>query len=161
MDTTSHHVVFDLFAKGYDGGPDFVARLKFALVAILVGLLVTLWSRMTRRRIPWVLVLGLTGVGTARVVAQLAITYSQYELLREAVRKGEYTTVEGRVTDFQAGDTHIPESFRVSGHQYTYYSSRLSVAFNRDSARDGPIRNGRRVRLTDVNGSIVRLELFP
>jgi hypothetical protein len=90
------------------------------------------------------------------------VGYSERNWLRNRLRNGEYTQVEGHVQDFIPGDRqgHREESWSVrsKGETYTYrYRTPDQVPGFHQSA--GPIREGQRVRIADVDGYIARLEI--
>jgi hypothetical protein len=90
------------------------------------------------------------------------IEYSGRERLVSAIRRGDSVLVEGRVAGFVPGDSgaHTDESWRVeapgSAHYYRYSRSSYEPGFHQSA---GPVRAGQRVRVTDVDGQIARLEI--
>lgn len=82
--------------------------------------------------------------------------------LREALETGDYTVVEGQVTDFVRGDRggNREERFTVMSegrrYGYEYSSANLKPGFHESH---GPIRDGLQVRISDVDGYIARLEI--
>ena len=91
----------------------------------------------------------------------LASLYAEYRGRRERLRRGEFEVVGGVVQNFTPGDTmrHVAERFEVAGHAYSYPPYVMTVAFHRTVERGGPIREGLRVRIADVDGKIARLEV--
>ena len=89
--------------------------------------------------------------------------YAEYAGLRSALRTGSYLTVEGVVTEFVPGrsDGHPAESFVVNGHRYEYSPYIVTSGFSQIQSHGGPIREGLRVRIADVDGTIARLEVAP
>jgi hypothetical protein len=90
------------------------------------------------------------------------VDWSGKDRLRTALESGEYTVVEGAVTEFERGDRggHSDERFTVisSGRPYTYAyrSSHAEPGFHESH---GPIREGMHLRIADVGGYIARLEV--
>lgn len=89
-------------------------------------------------------------------------TYLHFENLRDALRRGEYSIAEGRVTDF------IPtpyggkdrESFNVGERHFSYSSYDLTKGFNQTRDKGGPLREGLQVRISYVDDdTIVRIEV--
>jgi hypothetical protein len=54
---------------------------------------------------------------------------------------------------------HAMESFEVAGHCYSYSDYVVVAGFNNTQSHGGPIRNGLRVRIADIDGQIARLEV--
>lgn len=87
--------------------------------------------------------------------------FLEHARVRRALERGDYTVVEGTVTEFARGDRggHRDERFSVrSGgriHTYRYRSSMGAPGFHQSH---GPVRAGLRVRIADVDGAIARLE---
>jgi hypothetical protein len=105
------------------------------------------------------LVLG--GCGMAIFIWRDIVDQQAY--FRDALRAGRYTLVEGRVQNFVPGGAgcHPKEEFDVGGHHYWYSACSLSSAFQQTAGESGPVRDGVRVRIADVDGNIVRLEIAP
>jgi hypothetical protein len=107
------------------------------------------------------------GLRIAAVFAGMAVItglleFSENAGVRRALERGDYTVVEGTVQGFEPGDRggHRDEQFSVrSGgriHTYRYRSSQGRPGFHQSH---GPIREGLRVRIADVDGAIARLEI--
>ena len=85
--------------------------------------------------------------------------------VRYRLNHGDYTVVEGVVSDFVPGDWtgHRHELWRVrSEHRdywYTYSKSIITSGFRQTQEEGGPIHNGVRVRIADMDGLIARLEV--
>jgi hypothetical protein len=106
-------------------------------------------------------------VALAAFAAAVAVGWLEltaHARFRGALDRGEYTTVEGRVFNFKQGDRggHRDERFSVrsSGrvHTYRYRHSRPEPGFHQSH---GPVHEGIRVRIADVDGAIARLEIAP
>jgi len=101
---------------------------------------------------------------TAAVVTTL-VTVGSTLRVRYRLDHGDYTVVEGVVSDFVPGDWigHRHELWRVrSGDKdywYTYSKSIITSGFRQTQEEGGPIRNGVRVRIADMDGLIARLEV--
>jgi hypothetical protein len=87
--------------------------------------------------------------------------FLEYRSLTIRLNAGQYTVVEGVISDFHAmpSEGHGSERFVVSGHRYEYSDYVLAAGFNTTSRSGGPARNGLRVRIADVDGQIARLEV--
>ena len=70
---------------------------------------------------------------------------------------------EGVVRDFvpERLGGHGLERFRVGDTRFEYSSSDSKSAFNWTVGNGGPIREGLRVRILDVDGAIARVEIRP
>ncbi len=106
------------------------------------------------------------GVAVALVSFWMAISTWQLlsveqERFRSALRAGRYTLVEGKIANFQPGrpSCHPKEEFDVGRHHFSYGPCLLSTSFQKIAAQGGPLREGLQVRIADVDGSIVRVEL--
>lgn len=56
---------------------------------------------------------------------------------------------------------HRVESFTVSGHVYNFSAGKSVAGYHAVQGEEGPIRNGAKARIADVNGSIARFEVAP
>jgi hypothetical protein len=89
----------------------------------------------------------------------------RYRLNHGDYNHGDYTLVEGVVSDFVPGDWigHRHELWRVrSGDKdywYTYSRAIITSGTRQTQEEGGPIRNGVRVRIADMDGLIARLEV--
>jgi hypothetical protein len=105
------------------------------------------------------------GAPVLAVVAVLAsmVILQDFHEATARYRGGHYSVVEGRVTDFTPGSTSNPrdEDFRVGEQEFHYSPWELSPYFHRLAEKGGPIRPGLRVRISHVNGDILRLEIAP
>jgi hypothetical protein len=72
-----------------------------------------------------------------------------YTRARAAYVQGQYSTVEGTVTNFHPMpySGHQNETFSVDGMQFSYSDYVLIPCFNNTSSHGGPIREGLRVRI--------------
>lgn len=78
-----------------------------------------------------------------------------------ALKSGDYLTVEGRVSDFtpMPRGGHAEESFTVNGVHFAYSDFEIQAGFNHTSSYGGPIREGLPVRIAYRDGEILRLEV--
>jgi hypothetical protein len=69
---------------------------------------------------------------------------------RRALEKGDYSVVEGAVSDFKPMpyEGHAEEQFRVNEVHFSYSDYEDSPGFNRTASHGGPIREGMTVRIT-------------
>jgi len=88
-----------------------------------------------------------------------------YTRLRAALDGGNARWVEGTVTGFvpQVWATKLPEQFVVvtptGRYEYSYSANIGRGGYNGSSFHRGPLRDGQRVRIADVDGVIVVLEI--
>jgi len=163
VDTVRYRLVYDAAAAGY-------ADWWFPAIglALLAGFGLALYRHHsgTPTRHAWALYAGVPFL-LLWVVAAATATYGRYATLRDRLRAGQFTTVEGVVQDFEPGDAgdHREERWSVrSGgrlYRYQYSPSRLTPGFRHTAAHGGPIRPGLRVRIADVDGYIARLAIAP
>jgi hypothetical protein len=143
----------------------------FIMLPIMAAVILAFWTRRKARlpgeprhplidspvRVAAVAAFALLGTGV-----MVTVRYDRVVSLRERLRSGDYEQVEGRVEEFVPGDRggHRYESWAVrSGGRtwrYRYRSPDENPGFHQSA---GPIREGLRVRLADVDGYIARLEI--
>jgi hypothetical protein len=89
------------------------------------------------------------------------ISYSNFANLRSAARNGSAEIVEGKVEQFvpMPYEGHAHETFIVNGRYFSYSDFDLTRGFNNTQSHGGPIKEGLQVRITHVDGSIVKLEI--
>jgi hypothetical protein len=94
-------------------------------------------------------------------VTILFTTWREYSSLTSALTQGKTRSVEGRVTQFipEGPDGHPIERFSVEGKAFEYSSYMVTSGFHRVARLGGPIHEGVNVRITYVDGSIVRLQV--
>jgi hypothetical protein len=158
MDGGAYIIVFDLAASGYKAWT-FPA---IGLILLAVGLALS-WFPGLFAHWPWtpagIRVFGQLFAGFAAVWTAVSFwaTYSLYLDLADQLVKGRYEVVEGPVEDYKRSETE--ESFSVRGVVFSYSSSAPTSAFNHTAAEGGPVRPGLYVRITHVDGKILRLEI--
>jgi hypothetical protein len=109
----------------------------------------------------------LTAVVCAVFLLLAAYAYSapgvhdMYVRAREAYVQGQYSTVEGTVTNFHPMpySGHQNETFSVNGMQFSYSDYVLVPCFNNTSSHGGPIHEGLRVRIAYSGNCILKLEV--
>jgi hypothetical protein len=91
----------------------------------------------------------------------LAVTLSEYNDLRASLRESKYRVITGYVRDFvpEGPGGHPRERFTVGNAEFEYGTSDITSAFHQTSTHGGPISAGLPVRITEVDGSIIRLEI--
>jgi hypothetical protein len=147
--------VYDVRQAGYtDWIP--IAIGGVILVTFLCAIALTTVERI-KARLTWIA----AAVCTAAVLFLTVSPYVEYRQMLSALAQRRAVTIEGVVTDLSPGDEggHVPEWFTVSGHRFTYSRSDDSPGFTRVRGVGGPIREGQRVRILEVNDRIARLEI--
>lgn len=158
-----YELVFDVRREGYRNWW-FPA---FGLIFVVVGCGM-LWFRRYypvrsgkwlrwRRAFPYIW----TGFSVFWVITAFVGTYYEYRSMINALDHGRYEVVEGIVERFvpMPKEGHVNERFVVGGRRYSYSDYEVTAGFNNTSSHGGPIREGLRVRVVDVDGKIARLEI--
>ena len=166
-DTMTYYAVFNVL----DADPPRDPVRTFVIMAIvLVALLLVHVTGLIRMRPPIPLILTTTLLVVLFIYLPSHFYAKEVEDIRDAMRTGRFTIVEGRVEEFQPPQRHprrgnTRESFKVVSHERTYRYSYLEgdkgAGFHVPSDRGGPIRQMLRVRIADVDGQIARLEIAP
>jgi hypothetical protein len=101
--------------------------------------------------------------GTGLMVLFTGVQFAVHRQLGARLDDGNYEHVDGMIEWFQPGgfDGHRRESFTVSGHTYSFSAAASVAGYHAVQGEAGPIHNGARVRIADVNGSIARFEVAP
>ncbi len=94
-------------------------------------------------------------------VTALSITYVKYRTAVDALESGQYSVVEGPVTDFvpMPREGHALESFSVGGTRFSYSDFTVTPGFHNSASHGGPIREGLYIRIAHVGNLILRLEV--
>jgi len=158
MDSLRYNVLFD-FTMAHQTGFHWPGAITIVAFVLLVGCLGLALSSKGPRRHALLVFMAVPGLLVAKPLLRSALTYSEHRTIASQLAKGSYTIVEGRVEDFVFGDSHAPETFTVAGHAYSLRPAVLSIAYHVDPATGRVIRPGQDVRITDVDGKIVRIEV--
>ena len=126
------------------------------LVMVLIGLLIVLREER-RHRLGGIF---LITAGLAFLAISTSVSALHHRRLVTRLRDADYDNVEGVITNFSPGsfDGHKPETFTVAGHTYTFSSAKSEAGYHDVQGAEGPLRDGVRVRIADVNGMIARFE---
>ena len=89
------------------------------------------------------------------------LNYSNFANLRDAARNGSVAIAEGKIEQFvpMPYTGHAQETFLVNGQYFSYSDYDLTKGFNQTQSHGGPLKEGLQVRITHVDGSIVKLEI--
>jgi hypothetical protein len=144
-----YRLLFDLAQAGFRTWWAFVPFFAVGALLVQVGVV------MKRPRFAW---FGAASGVLLGCIAEIA-TFREYRRLQSALRAGAFEVVEGVVTDFtpRGRDGHPPESWHVASRRYKLEPAAISNGFD----KAGVVHPGQRVRIADVDGHIVRLEVAP
>ncbi|MBP6012346.1 MAG: hypothetical protein KBA31_08980 [Alphaproteobacteria bacterium] len=148
--------VFDIAEADQSNWWFAVGLLAFVSLAFVVGVSTSSISRPRRR-----LFLGSLIVIDLLIGLSLWAGYQEDLRLRQARSSGDFSTVEGKVENFDErfdDDTEM-ESFSVEGVQFSYDGRRLTAAFHHVARNGGPIRSGANVRVSYVGDRIIRIDI--
>jgi hypothetical protein len=84
------------------------------------------------------------------VLFTVGTAISTYQTWRDGpncLAEGRALVVEGIVEDFVPMKSHDTERFTIRGVRFSYSDAIQGQGFNRTSGRNGPIRNGVRLRI--------------
>ena len=89
------------------------------------------------------------------------MNYSNFANLRTDAANGSTEVVEGKVEQFvpMPYHGHAQETFIVNGRYFSYSDYDQTKGFNNTQSHGGPMKEGLQVRITHVDGSIVKLEV--
>jgi len=155
----TYSVVFDEALRGYREWWFSLCLFAAGLWIVFIRSALRRFSRATADRIlpswtlPFALLLGVGGGGL-----MFLVTYRPHARLRDALRSGEFRTVEGIVTSVQPGD---PGGFIITtvdgrSHEFHYSEHQWTPGY-RDA--NPPFQVGQRARVAEVDGAIARLEV--
>jgi hypothetical protein len=128
---------------------------------LMIGVGVSLLVRSDDRRYRWGGI-ALVAFGFLGAATSAGVDVMQRRRLSTRLRNGEFDRVEGMISDFSPGSTdgHTPEAFKVAGHVYTFRSKLHMAGYHEVQGEDGPLRDGVKMRIADINGIVARLELI-
>lgn len=155
----TYNVVFDEALRGYREWWFPAALFAAGLWLVFIRSALRHFDRATADRIlpswtaPFALLVAVGGGGFV-----LATTYRPHVRLRDALRSGEFRSIEGLVTSVQPGD---PGGFIITSedgrtHEFHYSEHRWTPGY-RDA--HPPFHVGQRARVAEIDGAIARLEV--
>ena len=157
MTQDQYRVVFDLSQKGFQWW--FPA---FGLAFAVVGCGIIWWGRRQRwpfsSRFVGYFMLGFSCLWSGFV---FTTTFSEYSELHSAYRQGQFSVVEGDVTNFRPMpyEGHQDECFSVQSETFCYSDYGVTAGFSNAASHGGPILEGLPVRVSYIGNTIVRLEV--
>jgi hypothetical protein len=137
------------------------------LIFVAIGFVLVRFSRLLIELFNWTryprlykwFAWGWFGFSIFWTLTSFAGTYGSYLALRSFYVDGEGQVVEGPVENYALLSRQGRESFTVDGQKFSYSDYNVTPGFNNSRALGGPIDAGVHVRITHVNGEIVRLEV--
>jgi hypothetical protein len=153
-----YQIVFDLSQKSFQWW--FPA---FGLIFAVIGGVMILLGRRNRwphsRSFVGYIMVGFACLWSGLV---FSTTFGEYLKLKSEYRHGQFSVVEGRVTNFRPMpyEGHAEECFSVDSQTFCYSDYVVSVGFNNSESHGGPIREGLPVRVSYIGNTIVRLEVM-
>lgn len=157
MTQDQYRVVFDLSQKGFQWW--FPA---FGLIFAIIGGVLIWWGQRKHwplsRKFVGYFMLGFACLWSGLV---FTTTFNEYLRLHSAYRQGQFSTVEGDVTNFRPMpyEGHQDECFSVQSETFCYSDYGVTAGFNNSASHGGPIREGLPVRVSYIGNTIVRLEV--
>ena len=130
-----------------------------------------LWRRVggrDGRRLVESMIPASLAAGATVIVGLIAlVTAEQYLVIRTRIARGHIRILEGVVTRFTpepAGGHGFETWSLVTGtdtvvYRYSSAEPKMGLAYDQLQRDGSPIRDGRRVRVIDIDGDIVRLEV--
>jgi len=152
-----YRVVFDLSQKGFQWW--FPA---FGLIFVAVGGVIIWLGRRNRwprsRKFVGYFMIGFACLWSGLAFATI---FAEYSSLRSAYRKGQFSVVEGLISNFRPMpyEGHQEECFSVQSQTFCYSDYVVTGGFNNATSHGGPIHLGLAVRVSYIGGAIVRLEV--
>jgi hypothetical protein len=134
--------------------------ILFGIIAAVVAI-IQRWGRLSKSFIVLTVVVCAVFLLLAFYAFRAPGVQDMYARAREAYVQGQYSTVEGTVTNFHPMpySGHQDETFSVNGMQFSYSDYVLIPCFNNTSSHGGPIHEGLRVRIAYSGNCILKLEV--
>jgi len=157
-----YHTVFTVLQQSVPWQARFI--LPGIILFGIIGAVIAIIQRRGRLSKSFIV---LTAVVCAVFLLLASYTYNapgvqdMYARAKDAYIQGQYSTVEGTVTNFHPMpySGHQEETFSVNGMQFSYSDYVLIPCFNNTSSHGGPIREGLRVRIAYSGNCILKLEV--
>jgi len=160
-----YKTIFDITQIGYE-------QWRFPAIGLVLTLVVGIlvfgprsFQGLPYFWLPKRVALFLNRVGFVVVVLWTVIilyaTLQSYISVRNTLASGNYSTVQGHITDFKpllqgrTGD----ESFTVQGKTFSYSDHGLIAGFNKTKREGNQLKEGMEVRVTYINDKILRIEI--
>ena len=164
IESATYEVIYDAARLPFPAWP--VASIGLIVAAMGVGLGAYLRRRRVTSAAASTLVSSAIIFGVSWALLVGGGLYAQHNQLRRALREGSYVRIEGLVYDRPPGSSRdvegpswVVEAANQVAHWYRYDSGLLAVGYQRRGPGMGGIKDGSRVRITDIGGRIARLEV--
>jgi hypothetical protein len=161
-----YRLYFDVVTHGYTTWRVAIGPACIAIAAIALHVTARLCFPPGQRsgiRMFLAMTVAISVLSTAAAFAFLYITWHEYRVLSAEYFAHEYNVITGTVSKFvpeAPGPTgHHSERFQVAGVKFEYSCYHVTSAFHQTAQAGGPIHDGARVRIGEVNGAIVSLAL--
>ena len=143
-------------AQSTKWGPEGVGPVLLFIGCIL---LVGAW-RFRWRQLHWGFPACLCWFGLLFILIERSERQNQFGAFA-AFQMGEYSVVEGVVTDFHPMpyEGHDNECFSVQAHRFCYSDYVVAPGFHNAASHGGPMRSGLRVRIAYSGPTIFRIEI--
>lgn len=153
--TTDYHLVFSVVQKSV---PRELFLIVPVLVATIIALVLVIRRKASRMVVALVYAMFLFMVF---VTSPFPGVRDMYARAKQSYMHGQYSVVEGIVTDFHPMpySGHQMETFSVNGVQFSYSDYVIVPCFNNTASHGGPIRQGLHVRIAYSGDCILRLEV--
>jgi len=160
---SSYLVVYDLAREGFPNWTFVIVASGFMILSL--GLIVYDWRKPMmglggayRRLFIWFSAL----VVFTMLPSAIPDVVSEYRSHVQALRERRYVLVEGIVENFSPAPSggHRDETFDVAGHHYSYSDYVVVAGYHQTQSHGGFVRQGAHVRIADLNGTILRLEIL-
>jgi hypothetical protein len=152
-----YQVAFDLFQKSFQWWFPAVGLILLLVGAVLIWVGRSKHWSLSRRFFAYFM------VAFACIWSAFAFstTSGEYASLRSGYRNGQFSVVEGQVTNFHPMpyEGHQEECFSVQAQTFCYSDYVITGGFNNTASHGGPIREGLPVRVSYIGNAIVRLEV--
>lgn len=155
------HVVYDFRHDWFVLGWTSVA-IPLAMTVLGLWFLANVWRIEGPRWRGRIFLLAWVGAVAAVDVFIVPTEVSTFVGNRRALDQQRYTLVEGVVEHFASPvpGSKGEEAFDVAGHHYSYAAGRLIAGYHRTQSEGGSVGAGTHVRIADLNGTILRLEVL-
>ncbi len=134
--------------------------ILFGIIAAVIPL-IQRWRRLSKSFIVLAVVVCSVFLLLAVYALRAPGVQAMYARARIAYLEGQYSTVEGTVTNFQPMpySGHSDETFSVNGVKFSYSDYLLIPCFNNTASHGGPVHEGLRVRIAYSGNCILKLEV--
>jgi len=162
-----YETIFEITQKH----PDWAKILLPVIIMIFIGVMIIFFTRNRQNaRRTRLIILAVVGVSFSMDLLIGWSILSNASSCRRAYEIGDYSVVEGMVSDFKpiSYEGRADEEFNVNGVRFHYSDHEVNPGFNHTSSQGGPLREGLRVKIsysdtcsTSPTRCILKLEIQP